>query len=399
AKPDATRTTDIYLIPATGGEAHRATFESFSEQGPLFSPDGRKLYFARNDSTSNSQGDRPSIQLYSVALEHLDRDPDDPEERAEAEAAQAETVPAAGGEPGAMMAARRQGGGGQRPAPKPVNIDWAGLKRRTKQLTRMPFPIGSYTIAPDSRTIVFVTSEPAGTAQVPVIYSIQEDGRRLTRITAGQAPGAGEGQDAPPPGGGFGVGGVGGVNISRDGRTLYFLEGTAIYSIPMLAGAGGGGGAATGGAAGAGAARRRINFVAKVKVDRPAEWMQMFDDAWRTMKYRFYDPQMHGYDWDAMRAKYRPLVEYVGDRQELLNIVNEMIGELNASHTGAAPPPAGREAGAVSTGHLGLDLEPDATAGRYRVAYIYEDGPADKDWVKVKVGDYLIAIDGKPVKA
>jgi tricorn protease len=393
AKPDSTRTTDIYLIPATGGEAHRATFESFSETGPLFSPDGRKLYFERNDSTSNSQGDRPSVQLYSVALEHLDRDPDDPEERAEAEAAQSEMQPGADGAP---AASRRQGG--QRQPPKPVNIDWAGLKRRTKQITRMPFPVGSYTIAPDSRTIVFVTSEPAGTAQVPVIYSIQEDGRRLTRITAGQAPGAGEGQDAPPPGGGFGGGGVGGVNISRDGHTLYFREGTAIYSIPMPSGAGGGG-AATGGGAGAGAARRRINFVAKVKVDRPTEWMQMFDDAWRTMKYRFYDPQMHGYDWDAMRAKYRPLVEYVGDRQELLNIVNEMIGELNASHTGAAPPPGGRDPGAVSTGHLGVELEPDASAGRYRVTYIYEAGPADKDWVKVNVGDYLIAIDGKPVKA
>ena len=68
----------------------------------------------------------------------------------------------------------------------------------------------------------------------------------------------------------------------------------------------------------------------------------MFDDAWRTMKYRFYDAKMHGTDWDAMRAKYRPLVDYVGDRQELLNIVNEMIGELNASHTGAAPPPRGQ---------------------------------------------------------
>ena len=92
------------------------------------------------------------------------------------------------------------------------------------------------------------------------------------------------------------------------------------------------------GAAGASreSTRRRINFTAKVKIDRPAEWAEMFDDAWRTMKYRFYDPQMHGKDWDAARAKYRPLVDYVGDRQELLNIVNEMIGELNASHTGAA---------------------------------------------------------------
>ncbi|HWL74490.1 MAG TPA: S41 family peptidase, partial [Burkholderiaceae bacterium] len=152
--------------------------------------------------------------------------------------------------------------------------------------------------------------------------------------------------------------------------------------------------------AGAGAgARRRINFNVRVHVDRPAEWAEMFDDGWRTMKYRFYDPKMHGMDWDAMRAKYRPLVDYVGDRQELLNIINEMIGELNASHTGAAPPPRGPAAGGVSTSHLGIELESDATAGRYRVTHIYEDGPADKDWVRVKVGDYLLAIDGKPVKA
>nr|MBA3572590.1 hypothetical protein [Pyrinomonadaceae bacterium] len=72
------------------------------------------------------------------------------------------------------------------------------------------------------------------------------------------------------------------------------------------------------------------------------------------MKYRFYDPQMHGIDWDAARAKYRPLVDFVGDRQELLNIINEMIGELNASHTGAAPPPRGAASG-VSTGHLGVE--------------------------------------------
>jgi tricorn protease len=92
-------------------------------------------------------------------------------------------------------------------------------------------------------------------------------------------------------------------------------------------------------------------------------------------------------------------VEFVGDRQELLNIVNEMIGELNASHTGAAPPPAGRAEGAIQTQHLGIELEPDETAGRYRVTWVYEDGPADKDWVKVSKGDYLIAIDGKPVVA
>jgi tricorn protease len=400
SKPDFTRTNDIYLTPATGGEEHKVTFDSFSEQSPRFSPDGKKLFFTRVDSTSTSQASGlPSIQLFSVALEKLDRDPDDPEERADQEAAQA----AAGGDMAAMMeaaAARRQGASGQRTPPKPVNIDWAGLKRRTKQLTRMPFPVFNYTVTPDSRTLVFVTVEPAGQFNLPVIYAIGEDGRRLTRITSG-APPTGEGGGGG--GGGFFGGGASNLSVSRDGRTLFFQEGDFVYSVPMPPPAPAGSSASSAAAPSAssfgGALRRRINFVAKVKIDRPAEWSEMFDDAWRTMKYRFYDPKMHGFDWDAARAKYRPLVEYVGDRQELLNIVNEMIGELNASHTGAAPPPQGREASAVSTGHLGLELEPDASAGRYRVTYIYEDGPADKDWVKVKVGDYLLAIDGKDVKA
>ncbi len=225
--------------------------------------------------------------------------------------------------------------------PKDVNIDWAGVKRRTRQITRMPFAIFNYRVAPDSRSIVFVTTEPAASRSIPVIYSIQEDGRRLTRITAGAAP---EGDAAGPGGfGGFG-GGISGLNITRDGRTLYFSEGNSIYSVPMPTT---GAAAALASAAGAAreGARRRINFTAKVKIDRPAEWAEMFDDAWRTMKYRFYDPQMHGKDWDAMRAKYHPLVDFVGDRQELLNIINEMIGELNASAYGgraSASRPRGR---------------------------------------------------------
>lgn len=160
---------------------------------------------------------------------------------------------------------------------------------------------------------------------------------------------------------------------------------------------GGMAGAGASGAAGAtGGQKRKINFTVKVRIEKSAEWAEMFGDAWRTMKYRFYDPKMHGMDWDAMRAKYQPLVEFVGDRQELLNIVNEMIGELNASHTGAAPAPGPRE-GAAQTRHLGVELTPDDQAGRFKVAYVYEEGPADKDWVKLKAGDYLLAIDGKPL--
>jgi tricorn protease len=397
SKQDESRTSDIYLLASAGDDkkAHKVTFDSYDERSPRFGPDGRKLFFIRSDNVGGGGGGgfgNASVQIYSVGLERLDRDPDDPEDRAEAEA------PPTPGEGDGAQPNRRPAG--PRP-PHETKVDWAGMKHRTRQITRMPFAISNYTVAPDSRTIVFVTSEPAGVANTPVVYSIQDDGRRLTRVASGGPP-TGEGEGGPGGGGGFG-GGISDLNISRDGRTLFFSERNGVYSVTLgAAAATGAAGAASarGGATGGGeGARRRISFNVRVKVNRPAEWAEMFGDAWRTMKYRFYDPAMHGMDWDAAKAKYEPLVQDVGDRQELMNIINEMIGELNASHTGAAPPPGGRATGGVSTGNLGIELEPDSAAGRYKVTYIYEDGPADKDWVKVKVGDYLIGIGGKEVKA
>ncbi|MGI8784117.1 MAG: S41 family peptidase [Acidobacteriota bacterium] len=395
SKPDHMRTSDIYLIPSTGGQERKVTFDSYNDSNPRFTPDGLKLYFVRSEGSNFAN---QSAQIYSITLERLERDPDDPEDRPESE------VEGEGAGREGLGREGRRGGAAAQP-PREIQIEWTGLKRRTRQVTRMPFPTFTYAIAPDSKTIVFTVSEPAGQRSTPVIYSIQEDGRRLNRIVSGSA--RGDDDEPGPPGGGFGFGGgISTLRFSRDGRALFYREGTGVYSVSMpgaAGGSGGGAGGATGSPRGPGsdAARRTVSFTARVRVDNPAEWSQMFDDAWRTMKYRFYDTKMHERDWDAMRAKYRPLVEHVGDRQELLNIVNEMIGELNASHTGAAPGGGGQGQGrrGVATGHLGIDLEPDTQAGRYKVAHIYEEGPADKDWVRVSAGDYLIAINGKPVRA
>jgi tricorn protease len=385
AKADQARTNDIYLIPSAGGEEKKVTFDSYTDVNPRFSHDGKKLYFVRSEGGFGGGPGQASAQIYSIALEREERDPNDPEDRPEV------------GDAPSPEAAFRQAQAQRNQPPKEINIDWAGLKRRTRQVTRMPFSVFNYAIAPDNRTIVFVTTEPSATTQVPVVYSIQEDGRRLSRIVAGAAAGGDE------EGGGRGFGGFGGgisqLAISRDGRTLFFKEGPSVYSVALSAQGAAGATPAASPFGGGAAARRRVTFAAKVKVDKPAEWAEMFDDAWRTMKYRFYDPAMHGKDWDAMRAKYQPLVEFVGERQELMNVINEMIGELNASHTGAAAGFGGNREGNISTVHLGLDLEADNQAGRYKVTYVYEDGPSDKDWVKVKAGDYLVSINGKSVKA
>src|SRR5437763_13281772 len=70
----------------------------------------------------------------------------------------------------------------------------------------------------------------------------------------------------------------------------------------------------------------------EVRLDRHAEWRQIFNECWRQMRDFFYDPNMHGVDWRAVREKYAPLVEHVNHRADLTYVIGEMIGELNVGH-------------------------------------------------------------------
>ena len=70
----------------------------------------------------------------------------------------------------------------------------------------------------------------------------------------------------------------------------------------------------------------------EMKLDRQAEWKQIFHECWRQMRDFFYDPDLHGVDWKAMRKKYEPLVAHVNHRADLTYVIGEMIGELNVGH-------------------------------------------------------------------
>jgi tricorn protease len=108
---------------------------------------------------------------------------------------------------------------------------------------------------------------------------------------------------------------------------------------------------------------------------------------------------MHGVNWDRMKSVYEPLVYYVSEREEMQDIVNMMIGELNASHTGLSGGGAtGEPVARVTTRHPGFELAIDPS-GYYKVDHIYKQGPADKDWIKIKPGDFVLAIDGNDIKA
>jgi tricorn protease len=141
----------------------------------------------------------------------------------------------------------------------------------------------------------------------------------------------------------------------------------------------------------------------EMRLNRHAEWAQIFRECWRQMRDFFYDPGLHGVDWKAVRAKYEPLVAHAGHRADLTYILGEMIGELNAGHTyvggGEAPQPP-----RLTTGLLGADLVRDPASGYFRLTKVYHGepwdpklrGPLAAPGVDAKVGEFIVAVDGRP---
>lgn len=140
----------------------------------------------------------------------------------------------------------------------------------------------------------------------------------------------------------------------------------------------------------------------KVWVNLKEEWQQIFDEVWRQMRDFFYDPNMHGVDWEAIRTKYEPLVVYVDNRNDLNYIMGEMIGELSVGHAyingGDKPKPK-----RIKTGLFGAEISRDKS-GFYKIDKILKGenwtkktrSPFTEVGVNVKKGDYIVKVNGKP---
>ncbi|MCH8935304.1 MAG: PD40 domain-containing protein [Gemmatimonadetes bacterium] len=330
---DANLGWQVYLMEISNRQEHDLTQHQFRNWVGRLTPDGKTLVFL-------STRDNGTTHLFKTALARHTEDPDDPLVKARRN--REDTEEAEEAEPEGLT----------------VNVD--GIEHRAVQLTRGENGVQSYFLSADGETAYFTSRDEDG----PALFSIGLDGEDQKKVASGTFT-----QIMP----------------TKDGKSAFYYqnrEGNSfeVHKVSLPSGK-----------------KEQVRFSFRVQVDHRAEWEQIFEESWRVMKYRFYDENMHGKDWDAIKAAYKPLLPHVGTYEDLYDLANQMIGELNASHVGVRGAPSRPMDNQYQTKFLGVELEP--ADGRYRVTHVYRDGPADKEWLDIEAGDYVLAIDGQEVRA
>ncbi|MCS7090419.1 MAG: PDZ domain-containing protein [Verrucomicrobiota bacterium] len=138
-------------------------------------------------------------------------------------------------------------------------------------------------------------------------------------------------------------------------------------------------------------------------IDPPAEWKQIFTDAWRFQRDYFYDPGLHGVNWHELRDRYERLLQEAVTRWDVNYIIGELIAELNASHTYRSGGDV-EQSPERGVGYLGCDFA--LTNGAYQIIRILESAPWEAEVrsplrepgiTNVQEGHYLLAVNGEPI--
>jgi tricorn protease len=357
-------------------DTKQALTDSFADSfSPAWDRDGKHLYFLASTNLALGSGwantsaitSDPDYTAYVINLRKDDTSPFKPQ--SDEETVKEEKKP----EPEAKKPAKAkqpensaaENSGEKNKGAEPVTIDFANIGRRTITL---PLPRGNYRM---------LASGPAGT-----LFTGESKegvpGYAIKKFTLEKR----EAKDF--------VSGASQVSVSADGNKMLARIGSD-WKIMNTSSASGTDG-------------KTVKIDLKMLLNRSEEWKQIFDEAWRYERDYFYDPGMHGRDWNTVYEKYAPLIPFVKHRADLTYILDQMNGELSVGHSfvgGGDYPEVERS----STGLLGADLVPENN--RWKISRIYTteswnpelSGPLDMPGLKVEEGYYLVGINGVELTA
>lgn len=236
-----------------------------------------------------------------------------------------------------------------------VKFDLASRKYRTRRLTSYSSGLGDYFLSPKGDKLYYSASATEGGSNL-LVHDLKKGETKVL------------------------LNGIsGGFATDKDGKNLFVISGAGMKKIDL-----------------ASADTKNIEFEAPYDRKPSKEREYIYDHMWKQVKDKFYDANLHGVDWDAYGEHYRRFLPHINNNYDFANLLSEILGELNASHTGGRYYAPGAP---LSTADLGAFFDESYDGDGLRISEIIARGPLSATKYNLKPGDIIMAIDGENIMA
>jgi Tol biopolymer transport system component/C-terminal processing protease CtpA/Prc len=249
--------------------------------------------------------------------------------------------------------------------PPPVVIEFDNLENRSARLTVNSADIRAAAMTPDGETLFFVTRVADG-YEVWVEWLRSKEVKKFAALPMGHA-GREDAESVD-------------LRLDAKGEAGFVLAGGAIQKFKVPKDEKGE------------VKAEPVAFNAEMRIDRAAERAEMFEHVWRQTSEKLYVKDMNGVDWAGYRKIYEKFLPFVADNADFAEVLSEMLGELNVSHTGSGYRP--RPTTGDSTASLGIFVDPAYTGAGLKIAEIVEGGPLSNAKSQARAGMIIEKIDG-----
>lgn len=243
------------------------------------------------------------------------------------------------------------------PAKDSVVIDWDGLSQRKAKVTIHSSSMGDALVSKDGETLYYLARFERGMNLWSTNLRTRET-KMLVPLNAGFAA----------------------MSWDKDQKNIFIsTDGSVIRLDP------------------ASSKQDRVSINGEMMVNTTAERQAMFDHVWRRTKKTFYTKTFHGIDWDSYKPDYDKYIPSIGNNYEFSEMLSELLGELNVSHSGSGY--SGFNPSGDATASLGAFYDAAHKGNGVRIAEVIKDGPLDKAGLNVQAGMIIESIDGEIITA
>ncbi len=237
----------------------------------------------------------------------------------------------------------------------PITIDLKNIEDRVARLTLNSNRLSDAVLSKDGERLYYLA--PFAKGEALWVHKFREDETKiLVRLWM--------------PGGQ--------LALDDEGKEVYVLNNGIISKVDTASGN-----------------ERRMGYHAEMQLNTPEEREYLFEHVWRQTYKKFYVEDMQGVDWKFYKAAYQKFLPYINNNYDFAEMMSEMLGELNASHTGSGYRPSDPEG--HSTAALGAFFDPNYSGNGLKIQEIIERGPLDRSGSKITNGTVIRKIDGQEI--